>query len=733
MRWEKTDKPTAPEAGLAGPVKQLMQTRYRAHRMGAEIIKGKIEVDFYMFRDNYIINYDEQGRKTQETLFGTSGNYVEEFDERGNKVKSVHYQNGVLHQTTVSTYNILNKAELIIVYNMDGTTHFKTLYTYNDAGIPIEYLHYTGPEEQLQHRYIWDYNEAGKLLSVITYSGDGTMEQKQVKKYDERGNEIESVAEFYTKQMESHNKKEIKKYNEHNDCIEKLEYDKEGNLKKTDTYTFQYDTNGKKILPEKEQRDLYALAPGETEEFKKDSHDNWVVRTVYYNKAAANIYTREIAYFDKETKGGETTSFAHALENMATETEEKIEPAEPMAEEKLKWLAEAPTATLDVFSLYRYYVVTFQDVPSSVTYTGPYIEAMNLHRELKENFAAEEIHSHYMVWNGNDQQLIRYVLGFPHYPGYILQANHIGSEAADQFDIRGDSIGMLRYSNVYTSQFSLARPSDASGKRDRYFEEQLNDSIDKCTLSKKPEKPVINIIETNSSGFTMREFPVDDNFQINDLDINYGYGFEKFHNELMARFITSTKGLVLFHGEPGTGKTYYIRHLLRKMVANKKEVVYMPPNMVDHLVEPAFMTFLTAQIKAWSQDGFFCVLLIEDAEPLLARRQQGTRIQGITNLLNMSDGILNDMLNLQVICTFNVDLKKLDSALLRPGRLIARKEFKPLEEIDANRLGQRLGIKHHFTEPASLGEIYAMMKNKNTLVHDVEPDKDATTFLDDLL
>ena len=98
----------------------------------------------------------------------------------------------------------------------------------------------------------------------------------------------------------------------------------------------------------------------------------------------------------------------------------------------------------------------------------------------------------------------------------------------------------------------------------------------------------------------------------------------------------------------------------------------------------------------------------------------------------MSDGILNDMLNLQIICTFNVDLKKLDSALFRPGRLIARKEFKALSELDANLLAQRLGIKHHFKKSATLGEIYAMQKNKNTLIHDVEPDKGASNVIDDL-
>ncbi len=111
-------------------------------------------------------------------------------------------------------------------------------------------------------------------------------------------------------------------------------------------------------------------------------------------------------------------------------------------------------------------------------------------------------------------------------------------------------------------------------------------------------------------------------------------------------------------------------------------------------------------------------MLIEDAEPLLVSRDENTRIQGITNLLNMTDGLLNDMLGLQIICTFNVPLKQLDKALLRPGRLIARKEFKPLQAFEANILAHSLGITYIFNKPATLSDIYSKQKEKQMLTHD---------------
>ena len=259
------------------------------------------------------------------------------------------------------------------------------------------------------------------------------------------------------------------------------------------------------------------------------------------------------------------------------------------------------------------------------------------------------------------------------------------------------------------------------------FEEQLKNIIELCVLEKEPDKPEISMVEMQGDGkFKLTTYPVNDSFVIRDLDMHYGYGFEKFHNELMDRFKNENRGLVLFHGAPGTGKTYYIRHLLRKMTTYRKVVIYMPPNMVEWLVDPKFMTFMSKEISRFSKQGFFCVLLIEDAEPLLAIRHENGRVQGISNLLNMTDGLLNDMLNLQIICTFNVKVKELDKALLRPGRLIARKEFRSMSVLDANRLAQQLGLKHQFAKPATLAEVYSFDKNKNTLIHD-EGDK----YLDD--
>jgi len=168
--------------------------------------------------------------------------------------------------------------------------------------------------------------------------------------------------------------------------------------------------------------------------------------------------------------------------------------------------------------------------------------------------------------------------------------------------------------------------------------------------------------------------------------------------------------------------TYYIRYLLQRLSNTKKKVLYFPPSMVESVTDPTFFNFITN----WTMDnGKNSVLLIEDAEPLLLSRESG-RNMGITNLLNLTDGILNDILSIQIIATFNTSLSELDKALLRPERLIARKEFKKLSIERSKKLSEQLGIDPTtVTKEMSLAEIYSVKNDNEVLLHGVDKTKAA--------
>jgi hypothetical protein len=86
------------------------------------------------------------------------------------------------------------------------------------------------------------------------------------------------------------------------------------------------------------------------------------------------------------------------------------------------------------------------------------------------------------------------------------------------------------------------------------------------------------------------------------------------------------------------------------------------------------------------------------------------------------------MLNIQVIATFNTELSNIDEALLRPERLIARKEFKALKAEDAQLLADTLRIEKKITKSSTLAEIYSQSKHSEILIHEYTSDSKRIGF-----
>ena len=78
----------------------------------------------------------------------------------------------------------------------------------------------------------------------------------------------------------------------------------------------------------------------------------------------------------------------------------------------------------------------------------------------------------------------------------------------------------------------------------------------------------------------------------------------------------------------------------------------------------------------------------------------------ISMLLNLTDGLLGGNLGIKIICTFNANFNKIDSALLRKGRLIAKYEFKELSIGKSQSLSDSLGFKTMIEKEMTLAEIY---------------------------
>ena len=179
------------------------------------------------------------------------------------------------------------------------------------------------------------------------------------------------------------------------------------------------------------------------------------------------------------------------------------------------------------------------------------------------------------------------------------------------------------------------------------------------------------------------------------LEDNYNDDFKEIHQTILKRLSSKNdKGLVLLHGRPGTGKTSYIRYLVSSV---KKRVIFLPPNMASAITNPGLISILI--------DNSNSIFVIEDAENIIVDREKDGS-SPVSALLNISDGLLADCLNIQIICSFNTDISKIDSALMRKGRLIAKYEFKELETEKAQQLSNKLGFETSINKPMTLTSIY---------------------------
>jgi len=201
------------------------------------------------------------------------------------------------------------------------------------------------------------------------------------------------------------------------------------------------------------------------------------------------------------------------------------------------------------------------------------------------------------------------------------------------------------------------------------------------------------IVKNNSDRLELKPFQLK-SFNIS-IEEYYNDDFMDLHKYLLKSLNTyGHHGLVLLHGKPGTGKTSYIRYLSRII---KKKIIYIPPHFSGNLTRKDFLDMLAKNPET--------VLIIEDAENIIVDRKKSDNLS-ISNLLNISDGLLSYCLKSQIICTFNTDLSKVDPALLRKGRLIGMYEFKELDTVKASKLALKHGIQKEIRSPITLAELF---------------------------
>ena len=214
---------------------------------------------------------------------------------------------------------------------------------------------------------------------------------------------------------------------------------------------------------------------------------------------------------------------------------------------------------------------------------------------------------------------------------------------------------------------------------------------------KSPEKKLNNIrlLRVTQQGYDLNDFEVD---TVDDFNLEEQYNDDFLpEDEKITAFVKKEKsGIIILHGEKGTGKSTYINHLIN--TNPEKMFVYFPSALVPLLGEPSFTDFFPRLKDS--------ILILEDCEDALRSRESVGGNRAVNQLLNLSDGLLKS-LGIKFICTFNAPPEEIDEALLRKGRLFSKYEFKKLNKDKASALLTKLyGKEIVAKEDMSLADIY---------------------------
>lgn len=209
----------------------------------------------------------------------------------------------------------------------------------------------------------------------------------------------------------------------------------------------------------------------------------------------------------------------------------------------------------------------------------------------------------------------------------------------------------------------------------------------------KPQSPVFKVLTKGTGGYYTEDINID-NFLI-EVENNYNDDFISLDSIINDSLEEDRSGLILLHGDPGTGKTSYIKNLLTRH--KEKCFIFIPNDFINELLQPDFITFLISHKNA--------ILVIEDAEKVIASRDSESKNSVVSTILQLTDGLFSDYLNIKIICTFNTHIGNIDKALLRKGRMIAFYQFKALTKIKTNNILASLGFEE-VDEELTLADIY---------------------------
>lgn len=229
----------------------------------------------------------------------------------------------------------------------------------------------------------------------------------------------------------------------------------------------------------------------------------------------------------------------------------------------------------------------------------------------------------------------------------------------------------------------------------------IPDKIYDCMVDKVIKPKIRWVLRDNRGNVLSKHMEVSPKGEITG---NYNDDFNAVDEKIRQLIHSDESSIMILHGKPGTGKTSYIRDL----IATNSDVKFywLDSSMFNYIDTSEFIEFIATCKNA--------VLVLEDSESLLASREDKAN-PAIQSLLSISDGMLGDSLKLKFICTFNTDLRNIDKAILRKGRMKVKYEFKDLETEKVKNIFRKIGVDEKLAKPMPICDVYNYLEDNGSV------------------
>jgi hypothetical protein len=263
--------------------------------------------------------------------------------------------------------------------------------------------------------------------------------------------------------------------------------------------------------------------------------------------------------------------------------------------------------------------------------------------------------------------------------------------------------------DIYLSYVSLDKNSDISTSVDFSFLykneynlkeiEKIIEDIDEFSIKNEVSNSIGIDLVTIDSGDIVFENASFDNFDnklkidMSNFEILYSSYTINNLNKVIKNIKKNKRGLSVFYGEKGTGKTSIIKYLSKKLY---NRFIYIPNSMIEHTINNPEFNKILKNIDS-------PLIIIDDCEFILNNSYPRYNIFS-NNLIQMVDGLVSN--NLNIITIFNTNnIDDIDLNIINMNSLIGCVEFKYLSITESNDLSKYLGYKLKYKNKSRLIDI----------------------------